>query len=239
MPEFVTTLPIIVIDNILSYLEKIDLYNIALVCKSFYQPTKKYLYRDLYNYENHRELVATTLRREPSLAFYIRTFTSYDPSLLEFLWSQTPLTLHRLTLKWDHKNNEYYYPSYLASIHPQCRIECLNFSLHSDNEKYLLLNAYKFKGLKRLELIIPEFDWDAIIFSTPYYSLQDIFDALYCPSLESVYITNVDAAWDMLQDSGDWRDASSFPGAMFTNRWRSTKRWEPLVKSCGTPYRNS
>ena len=201
MSEFVnlSILPIIVIDNILSYFDRIDLYNIALVCRSFYQPTKKYLYRYLCNYETHRELVATTLRREPSLAFYIRTFTSYDPSLLEFLWSQTPLALYRLTLKCDHRNKGYNYPLYVASIHPQCRIECLNFELHSDNEKYLLLNAYKFKGLKRLELIIPEFDWNAIIFSTPYYSLQDIFDALYCPSLESVYITNVDAAWDTLQ----------------------------------------
>src|SRR5204863_2158674 len=105
-------LPIIVIDNILSYLEKIDLYNITLICKSFYPPTKKYLYRDLYDYETHRELVGTTLRREPSLTFYIHRFTSYDPSLLEFLWSQTPLTLHRLTLKWDHKKKEYYYASY-------------------------------------------------------------------------------------------------------------------------------
>ena len=132
MSQFVSfsLLPLIVIDNIISYLEKIDLWNIALVHSSFYHPTKKYLYRNLCHYGNHRELVSTTLRREPFLAYYICIFTSYEPSLREFLWSQTPLTPHRLTLEWD-PDTEVYYQSFLESIHPQCRIEYLNFSLHS------------------------------------------------------------------------------------------------------------
>jgi hypothetical protein len=79
------------------------------------------------------------------------------------------------------------------------RVEYMIFRLHTYQKKYLMVHLHCFNGLACVEFIIPPFDWDAIIFSVPYYTLQEIFDSLNSLTIECVYISNVGCEWDILQ----------------------------------------
>ena len=194
-----SSIPIIVLDNILSYLGQSELYDTSLVCKLLYELSKKHLYRNLDNYDEYCSLVTNNLAFNPSLAFYIRTFTSYDPVLLTFLCTLAPLNLHRLIIKWDPEDDMYDFHVLIDLLGTESRVEHMIFTLHTPLEKCLMKHLHCFNGLTRVDLIIPDLDWDAHIFSTQFYSLQDIIDSLNCPTLESLSVENVECGWETLQ----------------------------------------
>jgi hypothetical protein len=148
------------------------------------------LYRELDLYEKYRGLVERNLRCDPTLIPYIRSFTSYDPSFLKWMWMQMTTSLKKLVLRWDNTVEINAYSEILESI-PQS-IEELIFELRPAFEFRTLNSRRVFGGLRYLYLRNE---------AKSEYTLQTILDQLHCPSLEVLEVANV-TDWRI-----QWRDS--------------------------------
>ena len=106
IPSFLE-LPLLVQDYILEHLDRVDLASImSATCRNLHCAALKYLYRDLMDYDYaDRYLIEDNLRGDPSLIRYIRSFTSYSPSLLRWMWIHTSPRLTGLDLQWTRTFN--------------------------------------------------------------------------------------------------------------------------------------
>jgi hypothetical protein len=143
----------VVRDNILAKLHRRALVSLSLTSRSLQHSTRKYLYRELITYQKHRDLVESNLRRDPTLIPYILSFTSYDPTFLQWMWLQlTILSLRELELQWDILLENDGYPKFIESIPPRTPVERLMFRLKSALEESMLSCLHAFSGQMTLKL---------------------------------------------------------------------------------------
>src|SRR5271155_463086 len=153
-------LPFLVLDGILENLDQNSLASLSLSCRSIHHEALKYLYRDLTCYEQHRYQVEQNLRNNPTLIRYIRLFSSYDRTFLEWMYSQIPalqpewLKLECLDVKWGINEHNTAYPFLVKSIPAPTRVDIttLSFTLNSRSEDYLLKSLWSFRKLTYLTL---------------------------------------------------------------------------------------
>src|SRR5215471_12861684 len=168
-----TNLPFVVQDLILDKLDRIALASVSLTCRHLHRGARKFLYRQLIRYEKHCDLVASILQRDPTLIPYIRSFTSYDRSLLQWMWLQTMPSLRNLEIRWNFVGNDADL-KFIKSIPPSIYLENLTFGVNSVFETSLLSCLNAFGRLKHLTLKNER---------KSEYTLQNILELLHCPSL--------------------------------------------------------
>ena len=186
-------LPLVVQDSILENLDRRSLVQVSLACRSLQRGVQKYLYRKLIYYQKHCDLVESNIRRNPTLVPYIRSFTSYDPSFLKWMWMQMTSSLKELELLWDNTIEINAYSELFESI-PQSCVEGLTFGLMPGFEFRMMSSRRVFSGLRFLHLRIC---------AMPKYTLQTILDQLHAPSLEILeveYLTDWRIQWRELFD---------------------------------------
>src|SRR5271154_5287697 len=168
-------LPVVVQDRILEHLGRVDLVSMSVTCRDLHRPALKYLYRELTNYDYHQELVESNLRRDPSLTLYIRSFTSYDPLFLKWLWIRASSSLKFLDLQqWDFIDPKTdAYSAFMQSIYRPNRVERIDCDINSTLQPPFLTRLDAFDSLWRL----------TIKNSNPPYTLQAIFEQLCVQSL--------------------------------------------------------
>src|SRR5271170_2219406 len=221
-------LPFLVLDGILEILDQNSLASLSLSCRSIHHETLKYLYRDLTCYEQHRYQVEQNLRNNPTLIRYIRLFSSYDRTFLEWVYSQIPalqpewLKLECLDVKWGiyGQNTAYGFPPFVESIPAPTRVDIttLSFTLNSRSEDSLLKSLCSFRKLTYLTLYNK--------YGKPWYTLQGVLDQLCSPSLQFLEIDYVDD-WRVR-----WRDSygQAFPsleGVQLSTQWADKVMWDP------------
>jgi hypothetical protein len=192
-----TSLPLVVQDLILEKLDRIALASVSLTCRYLHRGARRFLFRQLTKYPKHRSLVESIIRRDPTLIPYIRSFTSYDRSLLQWMWLQTIPSLRNLEIRWNFVGNDADW-DFIESIPPQINLENLTFGLNSTLETSLLNCLNVFGHLRHLILqnkVKSE------------HSLQNILERLHCPSLVFLEVEMV-ADWRI-----QWRESfeESFP----------------------------
>jgi hypothetical protein len=189
-------LPLVVQDAILENLDYLDLSSVSLSCRSLHHVTLKYLYRYLTRYESNRLQIEENLRLHPTLVRYIRSFSSYDRALLQWMYTQTtPPSLEWLDLKWEvNADNRVCYSNLVEYIPPSRRSDLnnLTITLNSSREAAMLNSLHAFHNLTFLTLYnhdgrrYPDKSW---------YTLQGVLDQLYAPSLRMLEIDGIE----------DWR----------------------------------
>jgi len=112
---------------------------------------------------------------------YICSFTSYNPSFLKWVWTQTTSSLKKLELQWDYTVETNAYSELLVSI-PQSRVDKLTFALKPALEFRILSSRGVFNNLTFLYLQNH---------ATWKYPLQTILDQLHAPSLEILKVENL------------------------------------------------
>ena len=190
-----------VLDNILENLEPVDLASLCRTCRSLHGGALKYLYRDLtfrhwgegpFSKKRH-DLVETNIRRHTTLIPLIRSFTSYDPSFLQWMYTQaTPPSLQSLELKWEPNERGTDTDSKFLELIPHPSREDfreLTFPFGSAGEGSILSFLYAFRCLRSLNLRVSHNN------SSPSHSLQAILEQLHAPSLENLQVNGI----------GDWR----------------------------------
>jgi hypothetical protein len=176
-----STLPLVVQDNILEYLDRRSLAFVSLTCRWLHRVAEKYLYRELEPlYQNYQ--VESNLRRNPALIAYIRSFESHDPSFLKWMWTQSPPSLAKLELRWAGNLETNAYSEFFDSIPPQSRVEALESGLNTPCATRMLTSLHAFDGLAFLKLRND---------TMPSYNLQTILQVLHAPSLEILELENV------------------------------------------------
>ena len=179
-----STLPLVVQDNILEYLDRRSLAFVSLTCRWLHRVAEKYLYRELeplYHKQHHQ--VESNLRRNPALIAYIRSFESHDPSFLKWMWTQSPPSLAKLELRWGGNLETNAYSEFFDSIPPQSRVEALESGLRSAFATRMLSSLHAFDGLAFLKLRNETMPG--------YLNLQTILQVLHAPSLEILEVENV------------------------------------------------
>jgi len=177
-----STIPLVVQDNILEYLDRRSLAFVSLTCRWLHRVAEKYLYRELEPlYQEQRYQVERNLRRNPALIAYIRSFESDNPSFLKWMWTQSPPSLAKLELRWAGNLETNAYSEFFDSIPPQSRVEALESGLQSSFATRMLLSLHAFDGLAFLKLRNE---------TMPGYNLQTIL-LLRAPSLEILELENV------------------------------------------------
>ena len=176
-------LPFVVQDRILEHLGRVDLVSMSVTCRDLHRPALKYLYRELTNYDwDHQALVESNLRRDPSLTRYIRSFTSYDPSFLKWLWIRASSSLKLLDLQWNYIDSKAdVYSDFMQSIYRPNRVGQIGCSINSRLQPSFLTRLDAFDSLWCL----------TINNSNPPYTLQAIFEQLCVSSLVILDVDNV------------------------------------------------
>src|SRR5271155_2257331 len=178
-----STLPLVVQDNILEYLDRRSLAFVSLTCRWLHCVAQKYLYREVEPlYQKQRYQLESNLRRNPALIAYIRSFESHDPSFLKWMWTQSPPSLAKLELRWAGNLETNAYSELFDSIPPQSRVEALESGLMSPFATRMLSSLHAFDGLAFLKLRNE---------TMPGYNLQTILQVLHAPSLEILELENV------------------------------------------------
>ena len=125
-------------DNILENLERADLVSVSQTCRSLHRRALKYLYRDLTFPKNDdwwhphvpnrekAEQVQSSLRRDPTLLPYIRSFSSYNSFFLQWMYTQATIpALEYLDLREEfiriRREIIEKQPDFVESIPFQCR----------------------------------------------------------------------------------------------------------------------
>ena len=192
-----TNLPLVVQDVILDKLDRVALASVSSTCRHLHRGARKFLFRKLTRYEKHRDLIEGIIRRDPTLIPYIRSFTSYDRSLLQWMFLQTIPSLRNLEIRWNFVGNDADL-RFVESIPPKTNLEKLTFGLNSTIETSFLNCLNAFGHLKHLKL---QND------TKSEHALQIILEQIHCPSLVFLEVERV-TDWRI-----QWRESfeESFP----------------------------
>ena len=171
-----SSLPLVVQDEVLKNLDRGSLASVSLTCCSLNQEAQKYLYRDLDYFRKHRGTIERNIRCQPSLIRYIRSFISFNPSFLEWMWVLASPSLESLYLCWDENTEPNVYGEFLESILPRGRIKRLEVEVKSAFKASFLSSLKLLTSLKDLKL------------NRSTYSLQTILESLEAPSLETLEV---------------------------------------------------
>ena len=167
-------LPVLVLDNILRYVDYSAYLPLCLTCKALHWPAKEMLYRfsaytknkgpAIESFHEDKVLLSQKLRGERSLcekllqgetgtyARYIRYYSARDPEACSYLLQRVPLYLYRLILQVDPK---YWMKAPIVSVHPATVVEELDIVpvLYSEYDQYLHVpNLTLFHGLVSLKI---------------------------------------------------------------------------------------
>jgi len=236
--HLLTELPLVVQDAILENLDPVDLSSVSLSCRSLHPGALKYLYRYVTFYEINRTRIEENLRLHPTLVRYIRTFSSYDRALFQWMYSQaTPPSLEWLDLKWEvDADNGACYSNLVECIPPSRRsdLKTLTITLNSSREAAMLNSLGDFNQLKFLTLYN---DHGTKYPQKPWYTLQGVLDQLYAPSLKFLAIESV-VDWRI-----EWRETfreHAFPrllGVFLLTQWADSVMWgEEAPDDYENPY---
>ena len=131
LPLSLSTLPFVGQDNILSRVDRPGVLAISLTSRSLQNAAKRHLYRKVDDYWNQRDLFENNLRHDRRIIPLIRSFASYCPSLLRWMWLQTPPKLDYLRLQWYDIDDDTY-PNSFESIPPHSQVRTSSIELKSD-----------------------------------------------------------------------------------------------------------
>ena len=97
-----STLPLLVMDQILDLLEFPDYRNLSRTCRSLHGPANRYLFRKPYasckDDKLHYRVKKLHLRLTSINATYLREFKVYKPTKFLSIWKTTPLILNQLDI---------------------------------------------------------------------------------------------------------------------------------------------
>lgn len=174
-----SSLPLVVQDEVLENLDRASLASVSLTCRSLHREAQKYLYRDLGYFRDHHGLIERNIRCQPSLIPYIRSFYSFNPSFLEWMWVSASPSLESLHLRWDESIEPNVYEEFLESILPRGRVKRLEFGPKPAFKASMLSSLKLLTGLTVLKL------------TKTGYPLQTILESLQAPSLEILEVRRI------------------------------------------------
>jgi len=198
-----SSLPLLILEEILQNLESKTLLAISMTCKKLHEEANRLLYDDpsktslCLDYESRKrrgskrfrssdtsrlEALERILIAAPQLGKIIRIHSSFDIDLLRRLWSERPLILDQLSLRfqWFATSTPLERSECIESMHYKTRVKRIFVETAKKGYDGVLENLSLFQGLESLHLEVASM-------ASPQLHPDYVASRLHCPNLR--YLT--------------------------------------------------